>query len=176
MRSWSVSQRATELTSHLPHSSVLTSRKQARVKMVAISLTISQNPNSNTNALLHSLPKHLLCRFSSNSRFFHRPFLHNLPSFSASPHKFQTSRSQSLRVSPSSTTSTASHTYDVVVIGAGIIGLTIARQFLLESDLSVAVVDAAIPCAGATGAGILSLSLSMLTFILGLFVTLNAER
>ncbi|KAM7527495.1 hypothetical protein LguiB_030905 [Lonicera macranthoides] len=121
--------------------------------MAAISLSITPNPNSNTNALLGSPPKYLLCRFSSNSRFFHRPFLHKLPSFSASPHKFQTSRSQSLRVSPSSSTSTASHMYDVVIVGAGIIGLTIARQFLLESDLSVAVVDAAVPCAGATGAG-----------------------
>ncbi|XP_058102392.1 uncharacterized protein LOC131246360 isoform X2 [Magnolia sinica] len=43
--------------------------------------------------------------------------------------------------------------FDVVVVGAGIIGLTIARQFLLGSDLSVAVVDARVPCSGATGAG-----------------------
>ena len=48
----------------------------------------------------------------------------------------------------------ASHrTFDVVVIGAGIIGLSIARQLLLGSDLSVAVVDKAVPCSGATGAG-----------------------
>ncbi|EOA12348.1 hypothetical protein CARUB_v10007886mg [Capsella rubella] len=33
--------------------------------------------------------------------------------------------------------------YDVVVVGGGIIGLTIARQFLTGSDLSVAVVDRA---------------------------------
>lgn len=44
-------------------------------------------------------------------------------------------------------------TFDVVIVGAGIIGLTIARQFLLGSNLSVALVDAAVPCAGATGAG-----------------------
>ncbi|XP_042412111.1 glycine oxidase-like isoform X1 [Zingiber officinale] len=43
--------------------------------------------------------------------------------------------------------------HDVVVVGAGIIGLTIARQILVASDLSVAVVDAAVPCSGATGAG-----------------------
>ncbi|XP_042507413.1 glycine oxidase isoform X2 [Macadamia integrifolia] len=43
--------------------------------------------------------------------------------------------------------------FDVVIVGAGIIGLTIARQLLHESDLSVALVDAAVPCAGATGAG-----------------------
>ncbi|XP_011628676.1 uncharacterized protein LOC18448548 isoform X1 [Amborella trichopoda] len=44
-------------------------------------------------------------------------------------------------------------TFDVVVVGAGIIGLTIVRQFLLQSKLSVAVVDAGVPCSGATGAG-----------------------
>ncbi|XP_020598669.1 uncharacterized protein LOC110038241 isoform X2 [Phalaenopsis equestris] len=43
--------------------------------------------------------------------------------------------------------------HDVVVVGAGIIGLSIARQLLLESELSVAVVDAGLPCSGATGAG-----------------------
>ncbi|KAL3531037.1 hypothetical protein ACH5RR_010359 [Cinchona calisaya] len=46
-----------------------------------------------------------------------------------------------------------SQSFDVVIIGAGIIGLTVARQFLIGSDLSVAIVDAAVPCAGATGAG-----------------------
>ncbi|KDP45239.1 hypothetical protein JCGZ_15104 [Jatropha curcas] len=49
--------------------------------------------------------------------------------------------------------SASTHTYDVVIIGAGIIGLTIARQLLVGSDLSVAVVDKAVPCSGATGAG-----------------------
>ncbi|PKA54765.1 hypothetical protein AXF42_Ash000600 [Apostasia shenzhenica] len=43
--------------------------------------------------------------------------------------------------------------HDVIVVGAGIIGLSIARQLLLGSDLSVAVVDAGVPCSGATGAG-----------------------
>ncbi|KAJ3681134.1 hypothetical protein LUZ60_015623 [Juncus effusus] len=43
--------------------------------------------------------------------------------------------------------------HDVVVVGAGIIGLTIARHLLLNSDLSVAVADARVPCSGATGAG-----------------------
>ena len=40
-----------------------------------------------------------------------------------------------------------------MIIGAGIIGLAVARQFLTGSDLSVAVVDKAVPCSGATGAG-----------------------
>lgn len=47
----------------------------------------------------------------------------------------------------------SSGSFDVVVIGSGIIGLSIARQFLVGSDLSVAVIDAAVPCSGATGAG-----------------------
>lgn len=50
--------------------------------------------------------------------------------------------------------SSSSQAYDVVVVGAGVIGLTIARHFLVSSDLSVAVVDKAVPCSGATGAGI----------------------
>ncbi|RDY08872.1 dadA, partial [Mucuna pruriens] len=47
----------------------------------------------------------------------------------------------------------SSRAYDVVVVGAGVIGLTIARHFLISSDLSVAIVDKAVPCSGATGAG-----------------------
>ncbi|MBA0700549.1 hypothetical protein Goari_021930, partial [Gossypium aridum] len=47
----------------------------------------------------------------------------------------------------------SSRSFDVVIVGAGVIGLTIARQFLTGSDLSVAIVDKAVPCSGATGAG-----------------------
>lgn len=43
--------------------------------------------------------------------------------------------------------------FDVVIVGAGIIGLTVARQFLMDTDLSVAIVDKGLPCSGATGAG-----------------------
>lgn len=43
--------------------------------------------------------------------------------------------------------------FDVVIVGAGIIGLTVARHFLMDSDLSVAIVDKGLPCSGATGAG-----------------------
>ncbi|XP_019461232.1 PREDICTED: uncharacterized protein LOC109360651 [Lupinus angustifolius] len=47
----------------------------------------------------------------------------------------------------------ASRSFDVVIVGAGVIGLTIAQQLLKDSDLSVALVDKDIPCSGATGAG-----------------------
>ncbi|BAT08941.1 Os09g0514100 [Oryza sativa Japonica Group] len=60
-------------------------------------------------------------------------------------------RSQRPEPAPAS----ASH-HDVVVVGAGIIGLSIARHLLLHTPLSVAVADAAVPCTGATGAGTLS--------------------
>lgn len=43
--------------------------------------------------------------------------------------------------------------FDVVIVGAGIIGLSIALRLLCTTNLSVALVDAAQPCAGATGAG-----------------------
>ena len=43
--------------------------------------------------------------------------------------------------------------YDVVIVGAGIIGLSIAHRILSNTHLSVALVDAARPCSGATGAG-----------------------
>uniref|UniRef100_A0ACD5XNF6 Uncharacterized protein n=1 Tax=Avena sativa TaxID=4498 RepID=A0ACD5XNF6_AVESA len=56
-----------------------------------------------------------------------------------------------LRSHPSAPASTSHH--DVVVVGAGIVGLSIARHLLLHTPLSVAVADAAVPCSGATGAG-----------------------
>uniref|UniRef100_M4F8S4 FAD dependent oxidoreductase domain-containing protein n=1 Tax=Brassica campestris TaxID=3711 RepID=M4F8S4_BRACM len=71
---------------------------------------------------------------------FSSPASRRLPRGASSP--------QSLRV-----TASRSYSFDVVVVGGGIIGLTIARQFLTGSDLSVAVVDKAVPCSGATGAG-----------------------
>lgn len=43
---------------------------------------------------------------------------------------------------------------DVVVVGAGIVGLSTAATLLQQRPkLSVAIVDSAEPCAGATGAG-----------------------
>ncbi|RYR49012.1 hypothetical protein Ahy_A07g035284 isoform D [Arachis hypogaea] len=68
--------------------------------------------------------------------------------------KVHTNRNQLGRFSRSPTPIyCSSQEFDVVIVGAGIIGLTIARQFLTSSDLSVAIVDKALPCSGATGAG-----------------------
>ncbi|XP_050252339.1 uncharacterized protein LOC126698882 isoform X1 [Quercus robur] len=64
-----------------------------------------------------------------------------------------TTRPEPVTLSGSYPISAESRSFDVVIVGAGIIGLTIARQFLIGSDLSVAVVDKAVPCSGATGAG-----------------------
>ena len=46
----------------------------------------------------------------------------------------------------------ASHSFDVTIIGAGIIGLSTAQQFLLHFNLSVIVVDKDVPCSDSTGA------------------------
>lgn len=43
--------------------------------------------------------------------------------------------------------------YDVVIVGAGIVGLATAHHILSKTNLSVALIDAEEPCAGATGAG-----------------------
>ncbi|OAE32058.1 hypothetical protein AXG93_2278s1380 [Marchantia polymorpha subsp. ruderalis] len=43
--------------------------------------------------------------------------------------------------------------YDVVIVGAGVIGVATAHHILTTTPLSVALVDAREPCAGATGAG-----------------------
>ncbi|KAF6265607.1 hypothetical protein COO60DRAFT_864420 [Scenedesmus sp. NREL 46B-D3] len=59
--------------------------------------------------------------------------------------------------------STAQATVDVAVIGSGIIGLCVARKLLQDTDLSVALLDAKQPCAGATGAGEVSNSRQQLS-------------
>ncbi|KAG6556959.1 hypothetical protein Mapa_001375 [Marchantia paleacea] len=43
--------------------------------------------------------------------------------------------------------------YDVVIVGAGVIGVATAHHILTTTPLSVALIDAREPCAGATGAG-----------------------
>lgn len=102
------------------------------------------------------------CRLASSSGFYGLPDQPvnnvNLSTSSASANRTRRFLSQvplHATTAPSRETvkSQSSLSFDVVIIGAGIIGLTIARQFLLFSDLSVAILDAAVPCAGATGAG-----------------------
>ncbi|XP_055812901.1 uncharacterized protein LOC129882561 isoform X2 [Solanum dulcamara] len=108
---------------------------------------ITVNSNLNTKGVLspppNKLHSHLLPSNQKNCGRRSTP-LSLIPS--------KKSWHRSLRVSNLSESS-ASNSYDVVIVGAGIIGLTIARHFLLASDLSVALVDAALPCFGATGAG-----------------------
>ncbi|KAK1270883.1 hypothetical protein QJS04_geneDACA014164 [Acorus gramineus] len=75
-----------------------------------------------------------------------RPFHQNVHlAVGSRPTRFASSRAAAAAASGSE--------FDVVVVGAGIIGLTIANRFLTSSDLSVAVVDSRVPCSGATGAG-----------------------
>ncbi|KAI8523348.1 hypothetical protein RHMOL_Rhmol13G0066000 [Rhododendron molle] len=123
--------------------------------MAPIASTLIPNPNPSSIATVSSLrsPPSFI---ASTSCLFGNKFL--LKPLLAPTMRAQTKRSDGTapfrRLKP---IKASSHTFDVVVVGAGIIGLTIARQFLMESDLSVAVVDAAVPCAGATGAGKLAL-------------------
>lgn len=118
--------------------------------MAAMALKITINSNPNTNGVLapppNKLQAHLL---PSNQKIFGRRVLGSTP---LSLKRSKRNWHAPLRVSSSSQAS-ASNSFDVVIIGAGIIGLTIARHLLLSSDLSVALVDAAVPCSGATGAG-----------------------
>ncbi|XP_006345712.1 glycine oxidase [Solanum tuberosum] len=118
--------------------------------MAAISYKITINSNLNTNGLLspppNKLHSHLL---PSNQKFCGHRILASPPLSLIRSNK---SWHGLLRVSNLSQSS-VSNSFDVVIVGAGIIGLTIARHLLLASDLSVALVDAAVPCSGATGAG-----------------------
>ncbi|ESQ32469.1 hypothetical protein EUTSA_v10004189mg [Eutrema salsugineum] len=75
------------------------------------------------------------------------------PTFSKSTFLSPATRKTRHVASPSLRVTASRSSFDVVVVGGGIIGLTIARQLLNGSDLSVAVVDKAVPCSGATGAG-----------------------
>ncbi|XP_057964769.1 uncharacterized protein LOC131155565 isoform X2 [Malania oleifera] len=116
--------------------------------------TAIRNPNPNLTRFTSSpgFRPQLPYMLHFKSTLFRSRFSEKLSSFSS--WKWRTSRQEPVFLSNSSRIP-ASHSFDVVVIGAGIIGLTIARQLLMGSDLSVAVVDAAVPCSGggATGAG-----------------------
>ncbi|MED6211641.1 hypothetical protein PIB30_075705 [Stylosanthes scabra] len=89
-----------------------------------------------------------------NHSIIHRSAFSSHSVFFGSSLKVHSNRNQLGRLSRSTNPIyCSSQEFDVVVVGAGIIGLTIARQFLTSSDLSVAIVDKALPCSGATGAG-----------------------
>ncbi|XP_031112267.1 uncharacterized protein LOC116016248 [Ipomoea triloba] len=126
--------------------------------MAAITFDYMPRLKHNSNGV-HLVPRNKIlrpCLLRSNSNlnlFGHKLAAGYEPlSFSASTEKTRRSGYVPLRVAGSNQSS-ASCSFDVVIVGAGIIGLSIARQFLLGSDLSVAVIDAAVPCSGATGAG-----------------------
>ncbi|XP_021310660.1 uncharacterized protein LOC8058997 isoform X2 [Sorghum bicolor] len=70
-------------------------------------------------------------------------------------------RSQTQATAAAAGAAEVSH-HDVVVVGAGIVGLAIARHLLLHTSLSVAIADAAVPCSGATGAGTLPSALALM--------------
>ncbi|KAI3786904.1 hypothetical protein L1987_40974 [Smallanthus sonchifolius] len=117
--------------------------------MPSLSLSILRNPNHLINGTVFVPRRQLLRRIATISNLSGRHLLEK-SSLSTSSEKNRRQKVAAVRMS---STPPASHSYDVVVVGAGIIGLSIARQFLNGSDLSVAVVDAAVPCSGATGAG-----------------------
>ncbi|OMO86808.1 FAD dependent oxidoreductase [Corchorus capsularis] len=96
-------------------------------------------------------PNHRLCSISIQSSLLRSKT--PMKKFSLSVSGTRTTRPEPTRYAGSEPVKASSHSFDVVIVGAGIIGLTIARQFLIGSDLSVAVIDKAVPCSGATGAG-----------------------
>lgn len=126
--------------------------------MAAAALKIALNPNPNPN--LNGVVSPRRCAYSSgtikistlsNCSKSNPPF--SCPT-STQYERTYANRFKPVRISGSNRVSGSdTPSFDVVIVGAGIIGLTIARQLLLGSNLSVAVVDAAVPCAGATGAG-----------------------
>ncbi|OAY80363.1 putative D-amino acid oxidase PA4548 [Ananas comosus] len=97
----------------------------------------SLNPNPNPNPLSRSTSGPWQSRFAPNLRSPNRLLRIRRPRSLAPPLALQRRSSD----------------HDVVVVGAGIVGLAIARHLLLHSGLSVAVADAGVPCSGATGAG-----------------------
>ncbi|KAI3781737.1 hypothetical protein L2E82_11761 [Cichorium intybus] len=117
--------------------------------MVSLSLSISLNPDRLIDGIIVSPQRQLLRRVATISSTSGCHLLRKR-SLSTSAEKNRRNKVAAVRMS---SITPASHSYDVVVVGAGIIGLSIARQLLISSDLSVAVVDSAVPCSGATGAG-----------------------
>ncbi|EOX93738.1 FAD-dependent oxidoreductase family protein isoform 3, partial [Theobroma cacao] len=111
------------------------------------------SPSSNhfVNDGYTSFSRVRLCSFSFESSLY--GFKIPRRQLSLSVNETRTTRPKPACYSGSEPLKASSQSFDVVIVGAGIIGLTIARQFLIGSDLSVAVVDKAVPCSGATGAG-----------------------
>ncbi|XP_021816438.1 uncharacterized protein LOC110758821 [Prunus avium] len=121
---------------------------------MASASTFLSHPNHHANDVVSSaICQFKSCSFASQSTLFCSKFaskslsLHTAPTRPGRPEPACASDSEPISASHSH------QTFDVLIIGAGIIGLTIARQFLIGSDLSVAVIDKSVPCSGATGAG-----------------------
>ncbi|KAL2238486.1 uncharacterized protein LOC105163778 isoform X2 [Sesamum indicum] len=122
--------------------------------MAASALRIALNPYSNDVVAPRPAYSSSTVKIATFSDSSNRTPLFSSSTLSNCENSNHANRFSPVRVSRSSRVSGSDlHTFDVVIVGAGIIGLTIARQFLLRSNLSVALVDAAVPCAGATGAG-----------------------
>ncbi|CAB4291119.1 unnamed protein product [Prunus armeniaca] len=121
---------------------------------MASASTFLSHPNPQANDVVSSaICQFKSCSFASQSTLFGSKFaskslsLHTATTRPGRPEPACASDSEPISASHSH------QTFDVLIIGAGIIGLTIARQFLIGSDLSVAVIDKSVPCSGATGAG-----------------------
>ncbi|XAR60879.1 hypothetical protein NMG60_11034417 [Bertholletia excelsa] len=125
--------------------------QQKGKEMAGIASNVAPSHNHYSNTAISYLPRSRLRGRASDSTLVGNKVLGK--TLSISTNKVPRDRYDTTRFPGLNPVRASSHTFDVVVVGAGIIGLTIARQFLLESDLSVAVVDAAVPCSGATGAG-----------------------
>ncbi|KAL0370958.1 UNVERIFIED_CONTAM: hypothetical protein Sangu_0413900 [Sesamum angustifolium] len=122
--------------------------------MAATAMRIALNPNSNDGVVPRRAYTSSTVKISTLSNTSNRTPLFSSSTLSYCGSSNHANRFRPVRVSGSRRVSGSDlHAFDVVIVGAGIIGLTIARQFLLRSNLSVALVDAAVPCAGATGAG-----------------------
>ena len=132
--------------------------KVHRNRLPAINLKIATNPVGNDCVVRHLPYQHI-----SHQSFCGRKVLDSdnelllRPTSAIKVHRNRPEEFRVLAMNRDSKSQT--YSFDVVIIGAGIIGLSIARQFLLGSKLSVAVLDAAVPCSGATGAGTQSLLL-----------------
>ncbi|KAE8663242.1 putative lipoxygenase [Hibiscus syriacus] len=119
------------------------------------STSISVNPRRSYNHFTKgggaSFNENRLCSFTFQSGLLGSKI--PMDKLSLSVNGTRPTRPEPIRFSCSESMKASSRSFDVVIVGAGIIGLTIARQFLTKSNLSVAVVDKAVPCSGATGAG-----------------------